>query len=126
MVILVHEFLTSRLLAKAFFTRLLYTFAYSIALMPVEIRGQRFFKSREVAQLAGVHRLTLLRWIREGRLADVSRDRNGWRVFSEAEAAAVVDFAKSVDVKTSPNQKLLFTGELRLAENRAATTRGNA
>jgi hypothetical protein len=81
--------------------------------MPMEIRGQRFYKSSEVARLAGVHRLTLLRWIREGRLADVARDRNGWRVFSEQETAAIIDFAKSVDVRTSPNQRLLFPAEIR-------------
>ena len=85
--------------------------------MPVEIKGQRFFKSSEVARLAGVHRLTVLRWIREGRLADVSRDRNGWRIFSEQEAAAIVDFAKSFDVRSSPNQRLLFPSEVRHAPN---------
>jgi hypothetical protein len=79
----------------------------------MEIRGQRFYKSSEVARLAGVHRLTLLRWIREGRLVDVARDRNGWRVFSEQEAAAIIDFAKSVDVRTSPNQRLLFPAEIQ-------------
>ena len=84
-----------------------------IAQVPVEIRGQRFFKSSEVARLAHVHRLTLLRWIREGRLADVARDRNGWRVFSEQETAAIIDFAKSVDTRTSPNQRLLFPAEIR-------------
>jgi MerR-like DNA binding protein len=79
--------------------------------MPMEIRGQQFYKSSEVAGLAGVHRLTLLRWIREGRLSDVARDRNGWRVFSEQETAAIIDFAKSFDVRTSPNQRLLFPAE---------------
>jgi hypothetical protein len=96
-----------------------YIVAY-IELVPVEIRGQRFFKSSEVARLAGVHRLTLLRWIREGRLADVSRDRNGWRVFSEQETAAIVDFAKSFDVRTSPNQGLLFPSELQRTPNQFA------
>lgn len=84
--------------------------------MAMDFRGQRFYKSSEVARLAGVHRLTLLRWIREGRLADVRRDRNGWRVFSEQETAAIIDFAKSVEVRTSPNQRLLFPAEMQPAE----------
>ena len=37
----------------------------------------------EACELAGTNRNTLLRWIREGRFADVkTRDRNGWRLFS--------------------------------------------
>jgi predicted site-specific integrase-resolvase len=36
--------------------------------------------------MAGVSRSTLLRWIRDGVLEDVShRDRRGWRLFSEAD-----------------------------------------
>jgi hypothetical protein len=91
--------------------------------MPMEIGGQQFYKSSEVARLAGVHRLTLLRWIREGRLTDVGRDRNGWRVFSEQETGAIVDFAKSVDLRTSPNQRLLFSAEIRGVLNHSAKSK---
>ena len=44
--------------------------------------------------MAGVHRDTLLRWLRERRVPEPSRDRRGWRTFSAREAAAVTDFAK--------------------------------
>jgi predicted site-specific integrase-resolvase len=38
----------------------------------------------EACAIAGTNRNTLLRWIREGRFADVkTRDRNGWRLFGE-------------------------------------------
>jgi excisionase family DNA binding protein len=76
--------------------------------MPKSINGRRYFSASEVAQMAGVHRLTLLRWIREGRMADVSRDRNGWRMFSEADAAQIADYASSLNERTSPAQTLLF------------------
>jgi excisionase family DNA binding protein len=40
----------------------------------------------EACELAGTNRNTLLRWIREGRFADVkTRDRNGWRLFNESD-----------------------------------------
>ena len=55
---------------------------------------QRSFSTSEVAAMAGIHRDTLLRWLREGTVQEPSRDRRGWRVFSANEAAAIVAFAK--------------------------------
>lgn len=48
-----------------------------------------------VARIAGVHRDTLLRWLREGRIVEPARDRNGWRVFTKEQAAEIVAFARS-------------------------------
>lgn len=39
----------------------------------------------EAAARVGVSKNTLLRWIAEGRLADVRRDWRNWRVWSEAD-----------------------------------------
>ena len=44
--------------------------------------------------MAGVHRDTLLRWLRERSVREPYRDRHGWRVFTAREAAAIVAFAK--------------------------------
>jgi MerR HTH family regulatory protein len=82
-------------------------FAY-ISQMPTNLGGQTFYRAGEVAKIAGIHRLTLLRWIREGRLVEVDRDRNGWRLFSEEVTLQIADFAKSVNTPSSPNQSLLF------------------
>lgn len=49
----------------------------------------------EVALRAGVHRDTLLRWLRRGLVQEPGRNRHGWRAFSEDEASAIVAFAKS-------------------------------
>lgn len=49
----------------------------------------------EVARRAGVHRDTLLRWLRRGLVMEPNRNRNGWRTFSEQEAGAVISFAKA-------------------------------
>ena len=48
----------------------------------------------QVAAKAGVHRDTLLRWLRESRVPEPSRDRRGWRTFTVREAAAVTDYAQ--------------------------------
>ena len=54
------------------------------------------YRTKDVARIAQVHRDTLLRWLREGRIPEPTRDRNGWRVFSEAETQAVVGYASKV------------------------------
>ena len=49
----------------------------------------RTYSTKEVAQMAGVHKETLLRWLRDGLVPEPSRDRHGWRVFSENDTLAV-------------------------------------
>ena len=52
--------------------------------MSISINHQKYYMIAEACTMAGTNRNTLLRWIREGRFADVKiRDRNGWRLFSE-------------------------------------------
>ena len=48
-----------------------------------------------VAARAGVHRGTLLRWLRERRVPEPLRNRRGWRVFTPEEAAAIEAYARS-------------------------------
>lgn len=54
--------------------------------------------THHVAQMAQVHRDTLLRWLREGRIPEPGRDRNGWRIFTLEEAQAVVRYAENGQV----------------------------
>jgi predicted site-specific integrase-resolvase len=52
--------------------------------MSVSINNQNYYMIAEACEIAGTHRNTLLRWIRDGRFEDVTlRDRNGWRLFTE-------------------------------------------
>ena len=44
--------------------------------------------------MAGVHKDTLLRWLRTSVVEEPKRDRRGWRSFAPGEAAEVVAFAK--------------------------------
>lgn len=62
----------------------------------------------EVAALAGVHRDTLLRWLRQGTVPEPRRDGRGWRVFSAREAATIAAFAgggESAAVDASPRDE---------------------
>lgn len=55
---------------------------------------QESYTTAQVAAMAGVHRDTLLRWLRERNVPEPRRDRHGWRVFTAREAAAIAAFAK--------------------------------
>lgn len=67
----------------------------------------------EVARLAGVHKDTLLRWLRTGLVQEPQRDRRGWRYFSPEEARVVVAFAKVLPDTTSPQPSLAIAEEQR-------------
>lgn len=56
----------------------------------------------EVARRAGIHKDTLLRWLRAGLVREPTRDRHGWRFFTDEEAAAVVRFAQISEATTHP------------------------
>ena len=58
-----------------------------------KIEGQIHYSTSEVAEVAGVHRLTLLRWIKEGKVKEVGRDRNNWRIFSQAELDGIRSYS---------------------------------
>ena len=54
--------------------------------MPREIENKNYYLTTEACEMAGISRGTLFRWMREGIISDVQlKDRNGWRLFSEAE-----------------------------------------
>ncbi len=50
-------------------------------------------RTREAAELIGVSKNTLLRWFREGRVGDVGRDRNGWRMFASHDVDRIKQYA---------------------------------
>ena len=59
------------------------------------------FSTAQVAAMAGVHRDTLLRWLREQNIPEPRRDRRGWRIFTAMDVADVVAYAKSDDRETA-------------------------
>jgi DNA (cytosine-5)-methyltransferase 1 len=62
-------------------------------------RSSKYLK--DVAKAAGVAPITLRRWLLAGKIPEVSRDRNGWRLFTSGEEKAVLRYA----TKTQPPQK---------------------
>ncbi len=56
---------------------------------------QKTFTTEEAAKAAGISKSTLLRWIRQGAVGDVRRDRNNWRVFTFKDVSALKKVASS-------------------------------
>ncbi len=52
-------------------------------------RKLKEYRTDEAARRIGCSRSTLLRWFREGKVADVARDRRGWRVFTEEDISRI-------------------------------------
>lgn len=51
------------------------------------------FSLRDVARAIGVSAITLRRWLLSGKVREVSRDRNGWRIFSQKDVDRIRRFA---------------------------------
>jgi len=50
----------------------------------------------EAAKEIGVSAITLRRWFSLKKIGEVGRDRNGWRIFSDADIARIKKFATKV------------------------------
>ena len=87
---------------------------------------KKTFSTAEVASIAGIHRDTLLRWLRERTVQEPRRDRRGWRVFTASEAAAIAAFAKCdereaakalpLDIKTALDRLEAITWDFATAK----------
>ena len=54
---------------------------------------RRTFTLKAAAKQVGVAPITLKRWLLDGKVAEVARDRNGWRVFSDADVERIKRYA---------------------------------
>lgn len=54
------------------------------------------FTLGEAARRVGVAPVTLKRWLLSRKVAEVSRDRNGWRVFTDGDVRRIKNFADSI------------------------------
>jgi DNA-binding transcriptional MerR regulator len=65
--------------------------------MPTKIKGETYYRTSEAAQIAGISRSTLLRWVDGGIVKGTPhRDRRGWRLFTQADIRRIEDEASRV------------------------------
>ena len=57
---------------------------------------------KEASRQVGVATITLKRWLLSGKVAEVARDRNGWRVFTLEDIARIKDYAETLKL---PNEE---------------------
>jgi DNA (cytosine-5)-methyltransferase 1 len=51
------------------------------------------YRLTDAAKRIGVAPITLKRWLISGRVSEVARDRNGWRIFTDADIERIRQFA---------------------------------
>ena len=67
--------------------------------MPIEFDGKMYFRTLEVCRETGISRATLFRWISQGILTKILRDRRGWRLFTETDLNILKAEVKRVEVE---------------------------
>ena len=66
------------------------------------------YRLSQVAGIVGVAPITLKRWLLKGRVDEVQRDRNGWRVFTEDDVDMIRAYAETRYPPTGPGRPSLF------------------
>lgn len=56
------------------------------------------YQLTEAARQIGIAPITLKRWLLQGRVKEVARDRNGWRVFTQEDIERIRAFARRREV----------------------------
>lgn len=75
--------------------------------MPIIYNDKKFYQTKEAYAEAGISRATFFRWIKLGIIQDAStRDRRGWRLFTEAEVRRLK--AEAQRIRRIPEQADLF------------------
>jgi DNA (cytosine-5)-methyltransferase 1 len=58
---------------------------------------------QEAAKMIGVSAITLKRWLLSGKVCDVARDKNSWRIFSDVDIKRIKDYHLQVIYPSSSN-----------------------
>ncbi|NNF08144.1 MAG: hypothetical protein HKN21_15375 [Candidatus Eisenbacteria bacterium] len=66
--------------------------------------------TKEVAELAGVHRNTIMRWLEKGWIHEPDRDWRGWRAWTSDEAISVKAFKERIVPAPHKQQQQLPLG----------------
>ena len=67
--------------------------------MPVNINGQKYYRTKEALSKIGISRPTWFRWLRDNVVEDVKHtDRRGWRLFTDEDIERISKFVNTVKI----------------------------
>lgn len=70
-------------------------------------QNNSIYTTAEIADKVGVHKDTILRWLRSGAISEPSRDGRGWRKFNEDELISIKEYAtSSINVREEKSKDL--------------------
>jgi len=70
--------------------------------MPIKIDGQPFHTMSETCEKVGISRATLSRWIKNGLLQKLYKDRRGWRIFTEDDLNQLQAEVSRIEIEERP------------------------
>ena len=53
---------------------------------------RKTFSTKEVADIVGVHKNTILNWIRDGKIPDARRDWKSYRIWTQRDLDRLIEF----------------------------------
>jgi len=56
----------------------------------------KIYRTKEVLGIAGISRATLYNWLRDGKIKEVARDRNDFRIFTESDVQVILAYKNMV------------------------------
>ncbi len=70
--------------------------------MPVKINGNLYYATVETCEKTGISRATLSRWLKQGLLKELHKDRRGWRLFTEDDLKKLKAETERIEVSRLP------------------------
>ena len=75
------------------------------------MNDQKLYRLAQVAKAAGVSPVTVRRWLKQKKIREPGKDRNGWRVWTDEEMQEVIDIAGVYEEPAHKKQGGLFKDE---------------
>jgi excisionase family DNA binding protein len=70
--------------------------------MPIKINGCLYYTTMETCEKIGISRATLSRWLKQGLLKELHKDRRGWRLFTEDDLQELKAETERIEVSRLP------------------------
>ena len=70
--------------------------------MPIEINKNLYYTTAEICEKTSISRATLSRWLKQGVLKELHKDRRGWRLFTEDDLEKIKTERVRIEVARLP------------------------